>query len=36
VWRILDADAIRLWLHRSWIFPRAPDFAAKAAVVLNL
>ena len=29
-------DAIRPWLHRSWIFPRDPDFAAKAAVVLDL
>jgi hypothetical protein len=36
VWRILDRDAIRPWLHRSWIFPRDPDFAAKAAVVLDL
>jgi hypothetical protein len=36
VWRILSKDAIKPWLHRSWIFPRAPDFAAKAAVVLDL
>lgn len=36
IWRILTGDAIRPWLHRSWIFPRAPDFAAKAAVVLDL
>lgn len=36
VWRILDRDAIRPWFHRSWIFPRAQDFAAKAAVVLDL
>jgi len=36
VWRILDDDAIRPWFHRSWIFPRDPDFAAKAAVVLDL
>lgn len=36
VWRILDRDAIRPWFHRSWIFPRDPDFAAKAAVVLDL
>ena len=36
VWRILDQDAIRPWFHRSWIFPRDPDFAAKAAVVLDL
>ena len=36
VWRILTKDAIRPWLHRSWIFPRDPAFAAKAAVVLDL
>jgi DDE superfamily endonuclease len=36
VWRVLHGDAIRPWLHRSWIFPRAADFAAKAAVALDL
>lgn len=36
VWRILHEDAIRPWFHRSWIFPRDPDFAAKASVVLDL
>jgi hypothetical protein len=36
VWRILDRDAIRPWFHRSWIFPRDPEFAAKAGVVLDL
>jgi hypothetical protein len=36
VWRMLRCDAIRPWYHRSWIFPRDPDFAAKAAVVLDL
>jgi transposase len=36
VWRILDRDAIRPWFHQSWIFPRDPDFAAKAAVALDL
>lgn len=36
VWRILGRDAIRPWFHRSWIFPRDPDFAVKAAVVLDL
>ena len=36
VWRILVTDAIRPWFHRSWIAPRDPDFAAKAAVVLDL
>jgi len=36
VWRWLDADAIRPWLHRSWIFPRDPRFAEKAGTVLDL
>jgi len=36
VGRWLAADAIRPWQHRSWIFPRDPDFAAKAARVLDL
>jgi hypothetical protein len=36
VWRILASDAIRPWFHRSWIAPRDPQFAAKAAVVLDL
>ena len=36
VWRVLHGDAIRPWFHRSWIFPRDPDFAAKAAVALDL
>ncbi|MCU1614424.1 MAG: family transposase [Frankiales bacterium] len=34
--RWLAADAIRPWRHRSWIFPRDPDFAVKAARVLDL
>lgn len=34
--RWLAADAIKPWRHRSWIFPRDPDFAAKAARVLDL
>jgi hypothetical protein len=36
VWRWLSADAIKPWSHRSWIFPRDPDFAEKASVVLDL
>ena len=36
IWRWLDADAIRPWTHRSWIFPRDPDFAAKAGRILDL
>lgn len=34
--RWLNADAIKPWQHRSWIFPRDPDFAVKAARVLDL
>jgi transposase len=34
--RWLRADAIKPWQHRSWIFPRDPDFPAKAARVLDL
>ena len=26
IWRWLDQDAIRPWQHRSWIFPRDPQF----------
>jgi hypothetical protein len=36
VWRILDEDAIKPWQYEHWIFPRAVDFFAKAAVVLDL
>ena len=36
VWRILDADAIRPWFHRCWLFPRDPDFADHAAPVIDL
>lgn len=36
VWRWLDREAIRPWFHRSWIFPRDPDFAVKAGRVLDL
>jgi transposase len=34
--RILAADAIKPWQHRSWIFPRDPYFAPKAARALDL
>lgn len=34
--RWLHADAIKPWQHRSWIFPRDPNFAVKAARVLDL
>ena len=26
IWRWLDQDASRPWQHRSWIFPRDPQF----------
>jgi transposase len=34
--RWLAADALKPWQHRSWIFPRDPYFAVKAARVLDL
>ncbi len=34
--RWLHRDAIKPWQHRSWIFPRDPDFEVKAARVLDL
>src|SRR6202023_3618172 len=34
--RWLSSDALRPWQHRSWVFPRDPDFAAKAGPVLDL
>ena len=34
--RWLKEDAIRPWTYRSWIFPRDPDFAARAGRVLDL
>jgi hypothetical protein len=36
VWRWLSEDAIRPWQHRCWIFPRDPDFEAKAGRILDL
>ena len=36
IWRWLHEDALRPWSRRSWIFPRDPDFAAKAGRVLDL
>jgi hypothetical protein len=36
LWRWLSADALRPWRHRSWIFPRDPDFATKAGRILDL
>jgi hypothetical protein len=36
LWRWLEEDPSKPWRHRSWIFPRDPDFATKAGVVLDL
>jgi len=36
LWRWLSRDALRPWRHRSWIFPRDPDLAAKAGRILDL
>jgi hypothetical protein len=36
LWRWLSSDALRPWKHRSWIFPRDPDFASKAGPILDL
>jgi len=36
IWQWLSEDAIRPWRHRSWIFPRDPEFATKAGRVLDL
>ena len=36
IWRWLSEDAIRPWRHRSWIFPKDPDFRSKAGPILDL
>ena len=36
VWRWLSDDAIKPWRYRTWIFPRDPQFRAKAERVLDL
>ncbi len=36
IWRWLHEDAIRPWQHRCWIFPRDPQFQAKAGRILDL
>ena len=36
LWRRLTSDALRPWQHRSWIFPRDPNFAAKSGPILDL
>jgi transposase len=34
--RILADNPVKPWQYQSWIYPRDPDFAAKAQVVLDL
>ena len=34
--RILAEHPVKPWQYRSWIYPRAPDFEAKAKVILDL
>jgi transposase len=34
--RILGENPVRPWQYQSWIFPRDPDFEAKATVILDL
>jgi len=34
--RILAENPVRPWQYQSWIYPRDPDFAAKAKVILDL
>ena len=36
LWRWLTQDALRPWCHRSWIFPRDPQFESRAGHVLDL
>jgi hypothetical protein len=36
VWRLLDAAALKPWRYEHWIFPRDPQFAERAGVVLDL
>ena len=36
IWRILDADALKPWRRRSWIWSRDPLFFERAAPVLDL
>ena len=36
VLRILAEHPIKPWQYQSWVFPRDPDFAAKATVILGL
>ena len=35
IWRLLDRHVLKPWRFRSWLYPRDPDFAAKAGRVLD-
>jgi hypothetical protein len=35
-WRLLEADAIKPWRYKYWIFPRDPHVAEKAGPILDL
>ena len=34
--RFLRQDALKPWRYRYWLFPRDPDFVARACVILDL
>jgi transposase len=36
LWELLHEDGIRPWNHRSWIFPRDPQFLVKGSRVVDL
>lgn len=36
VWKILHEAALKPWHYRSWLFPKDPQFAERANVVLDL
>jgi hypothetical protein len=36
IWRLLAQDALKPWRYQGWLFPRDPQFVAKAGRVLDL
>ncbi len=36
IWRLLDRHALKPWQHRSWLYPRDPQFLAKGGRGLDL
>jgi hypothetical protein len=36
IWRWLQEDGLQPWRYQNWLFPRDPDFATKAAPILDL